>query len=235
MFQRILSEKPTVMNKITSVYGDITLPKLGLSDKHLTKVLESNLVFHVAASLKLEWTLRPNILMNLTGTKNVIDISKTMRNLEMIVHFSTAYCCSEVEILNEDIVDWSDKPEDLIRCAEWMDDEAMAGMQKSVLRTQPNTYTYTKRLAEILVRDEYAKGLPICIVRPSIVLPAYQEPLVGWVDSLNGPAGLMVGAAKGVIRSILLDGDLEAEIIPVDTAINGAILIAKHIATLPER
>lgn len=235
MFQRILSEKPTVMNKITAVYGDITLPKLGLSDNHLTKVLETNLVFHVAASLKLESTLRPNILLNLTGTKNVLDIAKTMPNIVMMVHFSTAYCCSDEEILDEKVIEWPDKPEDLIRCAEWMDDEAMAGMQKSVLRTQPNTYTYTKRLAELLIRDEYAKGFPACIVRPSIVVPAYQEPLVGWVDSLNGPAGLMLGAAKGVIRSMLLDGNLEAEIIPVDTAINGVILITKHIATKLER
>lgn len=40
----------------------------------------------------------------------------------------------------------------------------------------------------------------------------------------------MLGAAKGVIRSMLLDGSLETEVIPVDTAINGIILIAKHIA-----
>lgn len=41
----------------------------------------------------------------------------------------------------------------------------------------------------------------------------------------------MLGAAKGAIRSMLLDGSLEAEVVPVDTAINGTILIAKHIAS----
>ena len=231
MFQRILNEKPSVMRKIFAVYGDITLPNLGLNEKHMKKVLESHIVFHAAASLKLEATLKPNILMNLTGTKHVIDVAKMMPNHVLTVHFSTGFCCCDVEILDEKIEEWPDKPEDLIRCAEWMSEEAMAAMQKSVLRTQPNTYTYTKRLAEIMIRDEYAKGFPVCIVRPSIIIPAYQEPLVGWVDSLNGPAGLMLGAAKGVIRSMLLDGDLETEAIPVDTAINGIILIAKHIAT----
>jgi hypothetical protein len=43
----------------------------------------------------------------------------------------------------------------------------------------------------------------------------------------------MVGAAKGVIRSMLVDGDVETEAIPVDIAINGIILIAKTIATRP--
>lgn len=224
-----------MMQKIVPVYGDITQPNLGLSINHLELVLASNLVFHVAASLRLESTLRPNILMNLTGTRNVIDVAKMMPNHILTVHFSTAFCCCDVEVMEERVIDWRDDPEDLLRCAEWLSDEAMAGMQKSVLGVQPNTYTYTKRLAEILIRDEYKKGFPVCIVRPSIVIPAYQEPLVGWVDSLNGPAGLMLGAAKGVIRSMLLDGNLKSELIPVDTAVNGVILVAKHIATNEEK
>lgn len=231
MFQRILNEKPYVMKKIVPVYGDILSKNLGLNEKHLKKVLESNLVFHVAASLKLEATLRPNILMNLTGTKYVIDLAKLMPKHILTVHFSTGFCCCDEEILEEKIIDWADKPEDLMRCAEWMTDDAMAAMQKSVMGVQPNTYTYTKRLAEIYLRDEYAKGFPCVIVRPSIVVPAYQEPLAGWVDSLNGPAGLMMGAAKGVIRSMLVDGELSNEAIPVDIAINGTIVIAKVIAT----
>lgn len=219
------------MEKIVAVYGDVTLPHLGLTEGHLKKVLECHLVFHLAASLKLEATLRPNILMNLTGTKNVIDVAKMMPNLVLMVHFSTAFCCVEQTVLEEKVIDCHHKPSDLLRCAEWMSEDQMTAVQKSILGVHPNTYTYTKRLAEILVRDEYAKGFPVCIVRPSVVVPAYQEPLVGWVDSLNGPAGLMLGAAKGVIRSMLVDGDIESEIIPVDIAINGAIIIAKRVAT----
>lgn len=51
--------------------------------------------------------------------------------------------------------------------------------------------SYTKRLAEILCQDEFnACNLPICIVRPSIVTPAFWEPVIGWVDSMNGPPGI---------------------------------------------
>lgn len=173
------------MKKIVPVYGDITSPNLGLNEKHLKKVLEADLVFHVAASLKLEATLRPNILMNLTGTKHVIDLAKRMPNHVLTVHFSTGFCCCDQEILEEKVIDYNDRPEDLMRCAEWMTEETMAEMQKTLMGVQPNTYTYTKRLAEIYLRDEYAKGFPVVIVRPSIVLPSFQEPVVGWVDSLN--------------------------------------------------
>lgn len=42
--------------------------------------------------------------------------------------------------------------------------------------------------------------------------PAFAEPLPGWVDNLNGPVGIMIGAGKGVIRSMLCNGDYKAEV-----------------------
>jgi len=58
------------------------------------------------------------------------------------------------------------------------------------------------------------------------VTPSYKEPVPGWVDSLNGPVGVIVAAGKGVIRSMLCCPDYEAEVVPVDIAINALILIA---------
>lgn len=95
-------------------------------------------------------------------------------------------------------------------------------------------YSYTKRLAEILVRDEY-KNIPSCIVRPSVVTPAIWEPFPGWVDSLNGPIGIMYAAGKGVLRSMIVDPAGMFEMIPVDTAIAGLIVIAKELSTRAER
>jgi alcohol-forming fatty acyl-CoA reductase len=68
-----------------------------------------------------------------------------------------------------------------------------------------------------------------------LVCPAYEEPLEGWVDSLNGPIGVMVGGGKGVIRSMLCDGTLNAEVIPVDIAINGLIAIAWKVSTMKNK
>lgn len=64
-----------------------------------------------------------------------------------------------------------------------------------------------------------------------IVSPAWEEPCEGWVDSLNGPIGIMVGGAKGVIRTMLCNGEYRSEVIPVDIAINGLIAIAYKVAT----
>ncbi len=67
------------------------------------------------------------------------------------------------------------------------------------------------------------------------VTPAWQEPIPGWVDSLNGPIGIMVAAGKGVIRSMLCNGEYTAEVIPVDQAIAGLIGIAWTVGRVKEK
>lgn len=42
-------------------------------------------------------------------------------------------------------------------------------------------------------------------MRPSIVIPIYQDPIPGWTDNINGPTGLLIGAGKGVIRTMYCD------------------------------
>jgi alcohol-forming fatty acyl-CoA reductase len=181
MFQRVMDEKPEMMKKIFPVWGEIAHQNLGLSNDHLAHVINnSQIVFHFAASLKLEATLKHNVLMNLTGTQYVLNMAKKMKNLIQVVHLSTAFCCEDVEILHEKVYEHPHDPLDLMRCAEWMSSEAMANMQKDILGSQPNTYTYTKRLSEILVRNHYDGGkFPVMIVRPSIVSPAFREPIPG--------------------------------------------------------
>jgi fatty acyl-CoA reductase len=219
------------------VYGDIISDRLGLSDEEYKRVISStNVVFHMAASLKLEATLKPNVEMNLTGTKNVLDMCKEMKGLFAVLHLSTAFCNCDQEVLYEEIYDCPQKPLDLIKCTTWMSEEAMEEMGKIMIKPHPNTYTFTKRLAEILVRDEYDQGnLNVCVVRPSIVTPAWRDPLPGWVDSLNGPIGIMVAGGKGVLRSMICEATYTAEVIPVDQAINGIISIAYMMGTKKER
>lgn len=53
----------------------------------------------------------------------------------------------------------------------------------------PNTYTFTKFLAELLLLKECHGKIPLVIIRPSIVTASLKEPIPGWVDNLNGPTG----------------------------------------------
>jgi Male sterility protein len=54
--------------------------------------------------------------------------------------------------------------------------------------------------------------------------------IFSWIDSLNGPPGVVLAIAKGVLRCVLMNLDLNFEVIPVDLAINGMIVSTKHVA-----
>jgi alcohol-forming fatty acyl-CoA reductase len=53
--------------------------------------------------------------------------------------------------------------------------------------------------------------------------------------SLNSPIGIMIAGAKGVLRTMLCNGELKGECVPVDFAINGIIAIARSVAMMKEK
>jgi nucleoside-diphosphate-sugar epimerase len=50
----------------------------------------------------------------------------------------------------------------------------------------PNNYTFSKHLAEQLVGQAHQQGLPVCIVRPSLVCAVLYEPIPGHIVSVFG-------------------------------------------------
>lgn len=56
------------------------------------------------------------------------------------------------------------------------------------------------------------------------MIPTWLEPVKGWTDNINGPAGLLIGAGKGVIRTMYCKATTYGDFLPVDIAAN-AILV----------
>jgi fatty acyl-CoA reductase len=98
----------------------------------------------------------------------------------------------------------------------------------------PNTYTFTKSLAESLIAKNIGKdgaGLPIAIVRPSIVETSVAKPFRGWNEGINTSASLsyLLGTA---FRQLPSNERKRLDIIPVDAVCAGMTLIG---AALVER
>lgn len=66
--------------------------------------------------------------------------------------------------------------------------------------------------------------------RPAIVTSSVREPVVGWIDNLYGPTGVVAGAGTGVLRTMHCDRDINANIVPVDMCVNALITSAWDIA-----
>jgi len=58
------------------------------------------------------------------------------------------------------------------------------------------------------------------------VIPVWKEPLPGWTDNLNGPTGLLIGAGKGVLRTMYCNQETYADYLPVDIAVNALLIVA---------
>lgn len=231
LFQRIRKQKPEVTKKVVALNGDVCSENLGLTNEQLQLLAnEIDIVYHFAATLRLEAKLKDAIEMNTVGTKRVIELARKMKKLRSFVHLSTAFCYPDKEELDEKVYESTADPQDVMRLVEWLDESSIDLITPKLLGPHPNTYTFSKRLAEKMVADEYP-NLPCTIARPSIVTPAWSEPLPGWVDNLNGPVGITVGAGKGVIRSMHCIARYHAEVVPVDIAINCLIAIAYETAT----
>ncbi|KAJ9598008.1 hypothetical protein L9F63_026887, partial [Diploptera punctata] len=150
------------------------------------------------------------------------------------VHLSTAFCHCDYEVLKENTYPAPVDPEDIMRCVQWMDEKTLNMLTPNYLRELQSICKFFSYIPEKLVTDQFPH-LPIAIARPSIVTPAWKEPLPGWVDSLNGPIGLLVGGGKGVIRSMHCKGEYHSEVIPVDFAINGLMQIAWKIGVCKDK
>lgn len=112
---------------------------------------------------------------------------------------STAYCNCDRTDVAEEIYPVGQEPDQVIALTEWMDDKMFEDFTPNLIASRPNTYTFTKALAERMLQRERG-SLPVAIVRPSIVLSSYREPVAGWVDNCNGPTGIIAAAGKGFFR-----------------------------------
>jgi len=113
----------------------------------------------------------------------------------------------------------------------WLKDHLTeAGIRRARELGWPNTYTFSKSLAESMIA-KYGEGLPIAIVRPAIVETSVFKPFRGWNEGINTSASLsyLLGTA---FRQLPSNERKRLDIIPVDAVCAGMTLIA---AALVER
>lgn len=162
--------------------------------------------------------------MNITNTKKLIDLVKKMPRLEAFVHVSTAYSNCIRQAIGEEVYKPPKQPDYMMRFAEWIEDDLVEKITPALIHPWPNTYTFTKAIAESLVVQECQVKVPFSIVRPSIVGASWQEPFPGWIDNFNGPTILFSSTGKGMLRSMFGNKKNTADVIPVDYSANMIIV-----------
>ncbi|KAF5918865.1 hypothetical protein HPG69_005905 [Diceros bicornis minor] len=226
LFDRLRDENPDFREKIVAINSELTQPKLALSEEDKEIIIEStNIIFHCAATVRFNENLRDAVQLNVIATRQLILLAQQMKNLEVFMHVSTAYAYCNRKHIDEVVYPPPVDPKKLIDSLEWMDDGLVNDITPKLIGDRPNTYIYTKALAEYVVQQEGAK-LNVAIVRPSIVGASWKEPFPGWIDNFNGPSGLFIAAGKGILRTMRASNNALADLVPVDVVVNTSLAAA---------
>ena len=129
--------------------------------------------------------------------------------------------------IKEDVYNKNDSVVDEAAKIMGMSKQYIADNTHKLIGPYPNTYTFTKSMAEKYVYQN--KGnLNLVLNRPSIVIGAYKEPIPGWVDSMAAGGGLCVLYGTGLLNYLLVDLNRIMDIIPVDILTNGIIVSSAY-------
>lgn len=228
VFDRLRQDDQThLFKKLIAVAGDIGEESLGLSSvDRLTLVEAVNVVFHSAATLDFEADLKSTTNVNLLGTRRVVQLCQEIRDLEALVYVSSAYANVKLREVNEEVYPAPANVDEVLMLVQQLDSATLIAETPTILNGHENPYTFTKHLAE---HEIVNSRLPATIVRPSMIIGAWKEPVPGWTASKNGPQGFLMGASKGVVRRLPVAKNLVYDYIPVDVVVNNLIVAAYSV------
>jgi len=170
------------------------------------------------------------------GVRRMLSLAKRCKNLVSIVHISTCYVTADKPngtYSTETVYPMKTTPYQVIERVKDLTLEEAHKITNEVIGNYPNTYSFTKAVGEHLLEAERG-DLPLCVLRPSIVTAALEEPLKGWIDVLLGPAGLFLAAGMGALRVMRGNINNVVDFVPVDVVCNAIAALWRNVKLAKE-
>jgi thioester reductase-like protein len=174
-----------------AVRGDVTNAWLGIGSARRDWLAERiGRIIHCAASVSFTMGLEESREINVAGTRRVVELARLCERrgeLDEFVHVSTAYVAGTHA-------------------------GAFTEADLDVGQDFRNPYERTKFEAEQMVRER-AWGLPVQVVRPSIVVG---DSATGWTPTFNVLYGPMKAFSRGAYPAIPARRSAPVDVVPVD-------------------
>ncbi|XP_047514035.1 fatty acyl-CoA reductase wat-like [Pieris napi] len=227
LYETLHKDQPDFIKKVEILEGELDSENLGLTDQDWLTVCDKvNFILHGAATVRFDETLSKAVRINTRGTKEMLKLARCCKYLKAFVYISTAYCNLSQQPIEEKFYDFPLTSDLLIDVVECLDSKTVDDITPGLIGMFPNTYCYTKAAAENHLL-KHSQGLPVAILRPSIVISTAKGPIpLGWIDNIYGPTGICVGASVGIIRIIKCNPDAVADLVPADFVVNACIAVA---------
>lgn len=164
----------SVLNKVIALEGDVNDPNIGLSEETLNKLYnEVNIVVHSAATVRFTEELKISSHLHITGTHNVIQVAKKIKNLDIFVHLSSFGAWSANDVLTENIPDPPYDPYEFAQIFDKLTPQQAKEIEPQYIGKPPkylNSYSITKSLAEVVVKREAHHFKKVAVIRPPFLM-----------------------------------------------------------------
>lgn len=222
-FAQLPADWPTICHVVS---GNLSEPGLGLSSFDRERLAgRLTHIIHCAASVQFDMPLAEATRINVDGTLGVLEFARECPQLEALVNVSTAYVTPHPG----DRVPIPEVLHPLPMDAEALYAEIQRGTadERAILAQtgHSNTYTFTKCLAENLVARRQ-NGLPLVILRPSIIGACAARPFPGWIDSKAAYAAFVSLYGAGYLHAFQAKLDSRLDLIPCDTVVDRMIEVS---------
>ncbi|XP_063242010.1 fatty acyl-CoA reductase wat-like [Bacillus rossius redtenbacheri] len=220
MFDRLKCERPDSVDKIVFLAGDCSSPRLGLSDSdyhHLTQHV--HIVLHLAATVRFDEKMKVAINTNIKGAMEALNLCRDCISLKAGVFVTTAFSNPNRSLVKEEFYNPPMQVDEILALLDRLNEHELEILSHKITGPWTIPYLFSKAVIENFLFTN-AKGLPVSVVRPSMIVSTVKEPVPGWVDNMYGPIAIILGAATGVLRVNQADLDVVIDVIPADIVIN---------------
>ncbi|VAH12388.1 unnamed protein product [Triticum turgidum subsp. durum] len=235
-------------DKIFPLAGDMVCENCALPSSTIEQISkEIDVIVSVAATTSFYERYDVALASNALGVAHVCHLANKCGNLKMLLHVSTAFVAGDQEGL---LMEKPFKSGESLRKGYNLDIQAEIKLVenfKSKLRMQssndklekkkmkelglkrarhfgwPNVYSLTKALGEMLLAN-LGRDLPVVIVRPSIILSTFQDPMPGWIEGTRTIDMLYVAYNDQKLPCFIADHNVISDMIPGDLVINAMMV-----------
>ncbi|XP_068651559.1 probable fatty acyl-CoA reductase 4, partial [Aristolochia californica] len=240
-----------ISSKVRPIPGNISQMNMGIDNAAIREELynELDVIVNSAANTKFDERYDVALSTNTFGAKHVVEFAKKCVKLGILLHVSTAFVAGEkdgvipeksfgmgealngtstvdmygeLKLVETKLKELHDKGITEERSAIAMKE---LGLQRARTFGWPNTYVFTKAMAEMLL-GHLRDNMPLVIVRPTIVTSTYMEPFPGWIENTRTIDSILVSYALGKLKCFIADPTTILDVIPGDMAVNAMILLS---------
>jgi nucleoside-diphosphate-sugar epimerase len=235
-------------DKIVPVAGDVSQPRLGLSDDAYAALTSStDIIINSAASVTFDAPIDEALLHNTRSVAHVAEFARACRST-VLVHVSTAFVAGQ---RTGRIAEAPLSP-DISSAEVGAIDEAVAAVRREAAGGRWNarttrarladegmtrakrlgwhdTYTFTKALGEMTLARNRG-DVPTAIIRPTIIESSFRDPAPGWLENLNVVDPLFVEYGRGRMPDFPVGLDTVYDMVPVDFVANALLAVLPRVA-----